>query len=239
MCGRFVRGRVRHALAVRLLERYRPANPEDVVRDFAPVLRRLAGDPAYAPEVCLEGHGVPEGSGRPRELHIRRVRRGSESSVKFDPLYIANKEWCDRAGEFQLTQAKFSTRLKERGYIKKRQKFGMVWYGIALKSDDSPPDDGSDPTPGARLGVDPAPPESGVDKPKNPGERAVGEGFEQEIRFNSGNLASRKASTGKTLHHPTPSLLPITNYEKRLRILKVTCANKPPSLVRHPRVDVG
>ena len=56
MCGGFVRGRVRHTSAVRLFERYQPANPEDVVRDVAPVLERCAGDPAYAPEVCLEGH---------------------------------------------------------------------------------------------------------------------------------------------------------------------------------------
>jgi hypothetical protein len=29
-----------------------------VVRDVAPVLGRPAGDPAYAREVCLDGHGA-------------------------------------------------------------------------------------------------------------------------------------------------------------------------------------
>src|SRR5215213_3543363 len=42
MCGRFVRGRIRHAPAVSLFERYQPANPKDVVRDVAPVLLGVA-----------------------------------------------------------------------------------------------------------------------------------------------------------------------------------------------------
>ena len=83
---------------------------------------------------------------------------GPELIVKSERLYIAYKEWCERAGEFKLTQTKFSTRLKERGYEKKRQKFGMVWLGLALKGDDPGPGEGLPPTPGAGLGVDPAPP---------------------------------------------------------------------------------
>ena len=66
------------------------------------------------------------------------------------PLYNAYKDWCDETGEFKLTQTRFSTRLKERGYEKKKVEQGIMWIGIGLKWDDDGPDGPGD------GGLDPA-----------------------------------------------------------------------------------
>jgi putative DNA primase/helicase len=132
-------------------------------------------------------------------------------SVKSERLYIAYKEWCERGGEFQLTQTKFSTRLKERGYEKKRQKLGVVWFGIALKGDGPGPGEGLPPTPGEGLGVDPASPETRIDKP-NTEEKMQGCRVGDPKSGSTPKKYPRvEGLTGKTLHHPTtlhPTLHP-------------------------------
>jgi phage/plasmid-associated DNA primase len=142
---------------------------------------------------------------------------GPGLSVKSEPLYIAYKEWCERAGEFQLTQTKFSTRLKERGYEKKHQKFGVVWYGIALKSDEDPPGDGLPPTPGAGLGVDPASPETRIDKP-SPDEEVQGCRVDDpKSALTPLEYPRVEVLTGKTIHQPYTLHPPYIDSDELLR----------------------
>jgi phage/plasmid-associated DNA primase len=135
---------------------------------------------------------------------------GPEFTVKSDPFYNRYREWCDRAGEFKLTQTKFSTRLKERGYEKKRSNQGMVWFCIALKGGGGPDGAGLDPTPRAGLTPNPTPPETRIDKPN------ADDGVEA-CRVDppkSGSTPQKnprvEVLTGKTLHDPTHPTQPYT-----------------------------
>ena len=135
---------------------------------------------------------------------------GPELSVKSDSLYNRYKDWCDRAGEFKLTQTKFGTRLKERGYEKKRTKQGVVWFGIALKSDDTPPGEGLDPTPGVGLSPNPTPPETRIDKP-NPADDVGWCRVDPPKTALHPEFPTRNSGlTGNTLHNPTPYTQPYT-----------------------------
>jgi P4 family phage/plasmid primase-like protien len=88
-------------------------------------------------------------------------------------LYSAYRDWCQQGGEAEISQTKFSLRLKERGFAK--EKDGLVfWYGIGLR------DDRPDPGPGGgKNGGDAAPgspdPEGLRPNPPN-GESGIGKG---------------------------------------------------------------
>lgn len=50
-------------------------------------------------------------------------------------LYETYKDWCMDEGEtYRMTNNKFSSDLKEKGFINKRTNRGKIWEGIALKS---------------------------------------------------------------------------------------------------------
>jgi len=65
------------------------------------------------------------------------------AKVGSTPLYNAYRDWCDGSGEDRMKQTKFSLRLKERGFRKKKVQT-VTWYGIGLRDDrpDPDPDEG-------------------------------------------------------------------------------------------------
>jgi hypothetical protein len=76
---------------------------------------------------------------------LTKCVEGPGVSVSSTALYNEYRKWAEESGEFVLSQTKFSTRLQERGYVKKHSKRGRVWYEIGLRHDDGP--GGDDPNP--------------------------------------------------------------------------------------------
>jgi putative DNA primase/helicase len=112
---------------------------------------------------------------------LTKCVEGPGITVFSTPLYNEYKQWADAAGEFVLSQTKFSTRLKERGYQKKETKRGNVWYGIGLRSDDPDPDGpqggGSNPPPNDPNAPTLHPSESSIDKPNTQTDFSAVEGW--------------------------------------------------------------
>jgi DNA polymerase III epsilon subunit-like protein len=150
---------------------------------------------------------------------LTKCVEGPGISVLSTPLYKEYKQWAEDAGEFVLSQTRFSSRLQERGFTKKPTKRGKVWYGIGLRSDDPDPDgpkgDGFNPSPGD--GFDPTlhPSESRIDKTNTATENLKVKGGEGKNPINTTNDPRVEGLYGKTLHHPSPvtNPSPLENLE--------------------------
>jgi len=64
-----------------------------------------------------------------------------KAHVGATPLYRTYKDWCEDAGESQLTQTKFGLQLRERGFRSEKAQ-RVTWFGIGLRSDLPDPDQG-------------------------------------------------------------------------------------------------
>jgi len=146
---------------------------------------------------------------------LSKCVEGPGITVFSNPLYKEYKQWADAAGEFVLSQTKFSTRLQERGYEKKPTKRGKVWYGIGLRSDDPDPDGprdgGSNPTLDDSGGPTLHSSQSRIDKPDSATEDSGGVGLRGDLPLNGQNDSRVGVLTEKILHNPTldtnPTLL--------------------------------
>jgi len=157
-------------------------------------------------------------------------------SVVSSQLFRAWEMWCSDNNENPGNQTRFSTRLKERGYKKDRLKSGpnkgqMVWYDIAIRSDDGdgppppvdpPPEGRVKPSPSEGSSPDSSSPESVIGKPKSPDSGEGSEGFNSKIGSTPKFTTRNSVSTGKTLHYPSlftnPSL--VTNEDELMDALE-------------------
>jgi P4 family phage/plasmid primase-like protien len=192
----------------------------------------LSGILAWIVRGCLDYQR--EGLGEPEE--VKKATEGYRSEmdvlaafiedrcvahpnahVGATPLYQAYKEWCEDAGEDQLTQTKFGRSLKERGF--RNEKVGVVtWHGIGLRNDEQ------DPPRGGRAkgdeqanrphlnGSNPNPPteESCMDKEDSKGIGGQSGQFGPEFDINNQNPTREAVISKKGPNPPNPPNPPET-----------------------------
>jgi putative DNA primase/helicase len=105
---------------------------------------------------------------------------GSSYRVLAERLYQRYTTWCDKSGERKDPKKAFVARLEERGFERRRETAGVnkgryIWLGVGFRSDDEPPEDGDDGSPGEPNGDQGSPGESREDKPNSSGSRGGGE----------------------------------------------------------------
>jgi phage/plasmid-associated DNA primase len=193
--------------------------------------RELEGILAWCVQGCLDWQR--EGLAEPEEVTFQTEEyqrdqdvlahfifddcvEGPELSVKSERLYVRYKDWCDRAGEFKLTQTKFSTRLKERGYEKKRTGHGVIWYGIALKGDGPSPGEGLDPTSSVGLTPNPTQPKTRIDKPNPAADEGSCRVDPPKTALHPEFPTRNSGLTGNTLHNPTHPSQPYIDSDELL-----------------------
>lgn len=127
------------------------------------LVAELPGILAWAVRGCVEWQR--EGLGLPEAVRVatEQYRRDSDTLGAFldeccelgmptyeepaTPLYEAYTAWCNRSGEYQLTQTKFGTALEERGIGVKKRNGKKVRVGIRLRYDAIPASSNGRPAP--------------------------------------------------------------------------------------------
>ncbi len=89
---------------------------------------------------------------------------GAGHRVLAERLYQRYAMWCDKSGEHKDPKKAFVARFEERGFSRRRETAGVnkgryIWLGIGLRSDDEPPDDAVDGSPGEPKGTHGSPDE--------------------------------------------------------------------------------
>jgi putative DNA primase/helicase len=52
------------------------------------------------------------------------------------PLYRAYKAWAEEHGEVPVTHKTFASIMSERGFTKKKERFGTLYFGVGLRDED-------------------------------------------------------------------------------------------------------
>jgi putative DNA primase/helicase len=120
---------------------------------------------------------------------------GPHHRVLAEKLYQRYAMWCDNSGERKDPKKAFVARLEERGFERRRETAGVnkgryIWLGIGFRSDDEPPEEGDDGSPGEANGGEGSPGESCKDTADSSGTGPVGEPSEAENQ-NPPNQSSR------------------------------------------------
>jgi putative DNA primase/helicase len=87
---------------------------------------------------------------------------GPHHRVLAEKLYQRYAMWCDNSGERKDPKKAFVARLEERGFERRRETAGVnkgryIWLGIGFRSDDEPPEEGGDASPGEANGGEGSP----------------------------------------------------------------------------------
>jgi putative DNA primase/helicase len=93
---------------------------------------------------------------------------GPHHRVLAEKLYQRYAMWCENSGERKDPKKAFVARLEERGFERRRETAGVnkgryIWLGIGFRSDDEPPEEGDDGSPGEAKGGEGLPRESRED----------------------------------------------------------------------------
>jgi putative DNA primase/helicase len=169
----------------------RKADPKlpDKLRD------ELAGVFAWMVEGCLEWqeHGLEEPETVTEATKQYREEMdtlaafldetcvvGAGHRVLAESLYQRYAMWCDKSGEHKDPKKAFVARLEERGFSRRRETAGVnkgryIWLEIGLRSDDEPPDDAGDGSPGEPKGAQGSPDISGISSGNSSGRGLPGE----------------------------------------------------------------
>jgi putative DNA primase/helicase len=193
--------------------------------------KELPGILAWAVRGCLqwqrEGLGEPEEVRRAtgeyraemdllRDFFAERCVIADDAWAMAADLLAAYDRWRVPNNERELTMTKFGRMLVERGFRKARAKSGpdkgkVLYTGIGLRTDKTPPDGGPNSSPGEELGENPSPDKSAANRPKMHSDAEMVKSSEGETRLTSENSLAcgnvQKAFTtlhqDQTLHQET------------------------------------
>lgn len=84
------------------------------------------------PEVRRATQSYREESDLLADFLAERCNLDSNLKVRAQDLTRAYAEWCEAAGERPLTGRALATRLQERGFEKRHERVGAMWYGLGL-----------------------------------------------------------------------------------------------------------
>jgi putative DNA primase/helicase len=120
---------------------------------------------------------------------------GPHHRVLAEKLYQRYAMWCDDSGERKDPKKAFVARLEERGFERRRETAGVnkgryIWLGIGFRSDDEPPEEDDDGSPGEPNGDEGSPGESREDTADSSGIGPDGEPSEAKNQ-NSPKQSSR------------------------------------------------
>src|SRR5918993_447904 len=120
---------------------------------------------------------------------------GPHHRVLAEKLYQRYAMWCDNSGERKDPKKAFVARLEERGFERRRETAGVnkgryIWLGIGFRSDDEPPEEDDDGSPGEPNGDEGSPGESREDTADSSGIGPDGEPSEAKNQ-NSPKQSSR------------------------------------------------
>ena len=120
---------------------------------------------------------------------------GPHHRVLAEKLYQRYAMWCDNSGERKDPKKAFVARLEERGFERRRETAGVnkgryIWLGIGLRSDDEPPEEDDEGSPGEPNGDEGSPGESREDTADSSGIGLDGEPSEAKNQ-NSPKQSSR------------------------------------------------
>ena len=120
---------------------------------------------------------------------------GPHHRVLAEKLYQRYAMWCDDSGERKDPKKAFVARLEERGFERRRETAGVnkgryIWLGIGFRSEDEPPEEDDDGSPGEPNGDEGSPGESREDTADSSGIGPDGEPSEAKNQ-NSPKQSSR------------------------------------------------
>jgi putative DNA primase/helicase len=120
---------------------------------------------------------------------------GPHHRVLAEKLYQRYAMWCDNSGERKDPKKAFVARLEERGFERRRETAGVnkgryIWLGIGFRSDDEPPEEDDDGSPGEPNEDEGSPGESSEDTADSSGIGPDGEPSEAKNQ-NSPKQSSR------------------------------------------------
>ena len=120
---------------------------------------------------------------------------GPHHRVLAEKLYQRYAMWCDNSGERKDPKKAFVARLEERGFERRRETAGVnkgryIWLGIGFRSDDEPPEEDDDGSPGEPNGDEGSPGEFREDTADSSGIGPDGEPSEAKNQ-NSPKQSSR------------------------------------------------